>query len=279
MKKIIALILCAIALMAVLASCSAPTIKYTGAEDQLTALRDVKANNSDIAVMDSVMANFYCSGDNFSDLNILTGDDFNFAPEYYAIGFRKGSNAASYINYALYTLAQNGTYAEIADKYGLENVICDIPEATLPEDTENSDYAYIKGKGELIIGYTVFEPIAYTDANNELVGFDIELAKAAADILGIEVKFEVINWNTKEMELNSKNIDCIWNGFTYSEERAENIEFSTFYLENRQVIVVRKADAEKYGTYAGMKDAQFVAEGGSSGEEVIKKEISKKIFG
>lgn len=279
MKKLISLIIAGLFVVMVLASCAGSnTINYTAAEDQLTALRDVKANNSDIAVMDSVMANFYCEGSTFGDLMVLGGDDFKFDSEYYAIGFRKGSNAVDYINYALYVLSENGKYAEIGEKYGLTDTLCEIESCSMPEDQADSDYAYIKGKGEIVIGYTVFEPIAYKDGD-DLVGFDIDLAKEVADILDIEVKFEVINWNSKEQELNAKNIDCIWNGFTYTEERAENISFSKFYMENRQVMVIREADADKYATYASMKNAAFAAEGGSAGEKLVKGTIQKNIFG
>ncbi len=279
MKKIISLIIAGLFVVMLLVSCSGGNqVKLTKAVDQLTALRDVKANNSDIAVMDSVMANFYCEGSTFSDLMVLTGDDFKFDSEYYAIGFRKGSNAVDYINYALYVLSENGKYAEIGERYGLSDTLCEIESCSMPEDEAGSDYAYIKDKGELVIGYTVFEPIAYTE-DNQLIGFDIDLAKEVAAILELEVKFEVINWNSKEQELNAKNIDCIWNGFTYSEERAENISFSEFYMENRQVIVIREADSDKYATYEDMKYAAFVAEGGSAGEEIVNGTIQKNIFG
>ena len=81
----------------------------------------------------------------------------------------------------------------------------------------------------------------YKDDNGELIGFETEFAKAVADKLGLKVVFQEIDWNSKETELASKNIDCIWNGMTITEERAENMQISIPYMENKQVCIV-KAD-------------------------------------
>ena len=90
------------------------------------------------------------------------------------------------------------------------------------DDTANdSGWAYIEDKGELVIGLDdTFAPMGFRDENNELVGFDIDLANAVGEQLGVAVKFQPIEWDAKEMELSSKNIDCIWNGLTITEERA-----------------------------------------------------------
>lgn len=93
-----------------------------------------------------------------------------------------------------------------------------------------SDWAYIQGKGKLTIGITLFAPINYYDENNELIGFDTELAKAVCEKLGVEVEFIEINWDSKEIELNSKNIDAIWNGMCITEERKQNMSMSRPYL-------------------------------------------------
>ena len=247
---------------------------------QLDALNEVKAGTSDIAVIDSVMAGFYTNKSNFSDLQILDGAEFTFDNEYYAIGFRKGGNTKDYINYALYELQQDGTVATLAAKYGLSGVICEIPETAYPGDpAADSDFGQIKAAGKLKLGYTIFEPIAYMDDNNKLIGYDIELAGAVCAKLGLTLENVEINWDTKKEELDAKNIDCIWNGFTYTDERAENFAFSAMYMLNRQVIVIRKADATKYTSYASMKDARFIAESGSAGEETINNIIKPKING
>ena len=80
---------------------------------------------------------------------------------------------------------------------------------------QKEDWAYIEDKGELIIGITLFAPMNYKDAEGELTGFETEFAKAVCEELGLKAKFQVIEWSAKETELNSKNIDCIWNGMTH----------------------------------------------------------------
>lgn len=262
-------------------ACGNNDIKYTASDDQLGALNEVKAGTSDIAVIDSVMAGFYTSKDNFSSLQILDGADYKFEQEYYAIGFRKNGNTKDYVNYALYELQQEGKITAIANKYGLSGVICEISQKDYPgEPDANSDFGKIKAAGKMKLGYTIFEPIAYTpEGSTELQGFDIELAQAVCEKLGITLENVKINWDTKEDELNTNKIDCIWNGFTYTEERARNLDFSVYYMVNRQVMVIRKADATKYTSYESMKNARFMAESESAGEETIKEIIKAKIFG
>lgn len=107
-------------------------------------------------------------------------------------------------------------------------------------------------KSELIIGLDdTFVPMGFKDENGELVGFDVELAKAVCEKLGKEYKFQAIDWSMKETELNSGNIDLIWNGYSISDERKEKVEFSKPYLDNKQIIVTladssinKKADLE-----------------------------------
>ena len=142
---------------------------------------------------------------------------------------------------------------------------------------KDSDWAYIENNGEMIIGYTLFAPIAYEE-NGELIGFDIDLAKAVAADLGIKVKFQLINWDTKEVELNAKNIDLIWNGMTITEDRQSSMQCSIPYLNNRQVAVIRKADAAKYTTKASMASAKFTAEKGSAGAEIIANEFADATY-
>lgn len=137
-------------------------------------------------------------------------------------------------------------------------------------ESTDSDAAYIQGNGVLKIGYTYFEPMNYNDENGQLTGFDTEYAKRVCEELGLTPEFIEINWDTKEIELNSKNIDCIWNGTTVTEERKENMLFGDPYVVNAQVIVIRKADAEKYTDLASLAGARMVAEVGSSGEDVIE---------
>ena len=89
-------------------------------------------------------------------------------------------------------------------------------------DTEvdpDSDLAYILDKGTLVIGITQYAPMNYYDESGELIGFDTEFAEALCAELGVTPEFIVIDWDTKELELKSKKIDCIWNGLTIKEDR------------------------------------------------------------
>ncbi|MBP3360761.1 MAG: transporter substrate-binding domain-containing protein [Clostridia bacterium] len=132
------------------------------------------------------------------------------------------------------------------------------------------DLDYIKKNGELVIGYTVYEPMNYTDESGKFVGFDTEFAEAVCEKLGVEPNFVEINWDTKEVELNAKNIDCIWNGFTIDEERKQNLDFSKPYIENKQVVVIKAANKDKYTDASSLSDANLVAETSSAGEDAIK---------
>ena len=78
----------------------------------------------------------------------------------------------------------------------------------------NSDLAYVLGNKKMIIGYTVYEPMNYTDENGVFTGFDTELATLVCEKLGVTPEFVIINWDTKEVALEAKDIDCIWNGLT-----------------------------------------------------------------
>lgn len=132
---------------------------------------------------------------------------------------------------------------------------------------EKKDWDYISDKGKMVIGITYFEPMNYKK-DGKLTGFETEFAEAVCDKLGVKPDFQEIEWDSKEVELKSKSIDCIWNGLTITDERKENMDISTPYMENKQVMVVKKANAKKYAK--SVKDAKVIAEAGSAGEEVAK---------
>ncbi len=127
-----------------------------------------------------------------------------------------------------------------------------------------SDYEELKEKGKMTVGITLFAPMNYYDDNNELIGFDTELTKAVADKLDLEAEFVEINWDSKEIELNSKNIDCIWNGMCITEERKQTMSMSAPYLNNTQAMVMKPDVAEKFAK--DPSGAIVVAEQGSTGE-------------
>ena len=132
-----------------------------------------------------------------------------------------------------------------------------------------SDLAYIQEKGNLIIGITEYAPMNYYDEEGNLIGFDTEFAEALCERMGIEASFQVIDWNNKEVELSAKAIDCIWNGLTVTEERKENMGFTTPYLTNKQCVVIMKEDAGTYTDTASLAGAILSAESGSAGETAI----------
>lgn len=202
----------------------------------------------------------------YTDLMVIDGLDL--AVEEYGIGFRSGSDIVPEVDKIIKELYEDGTLKTIAEKYDLAANLSEIKE-TESRATGESDLEYVKNKGKLVIGYTVYAPMNYTDDNGEFVGFDTEFAKAVCEKLGVEPEFVEINWDTKEMELDSKMIDCIWNGFTITEEREENLDFSVPYILNKQVVVIRKADADTYKDTASLSGAKLVAEVASAGESAI----------
>ena len=149
---------------------------------------------------------------------------------------------------------------------GGETPSTDAPEATA------SDLAYIKEKGEMIIGYTEFAPMNYKNDDGEFVGFETDFAKAVCEELGVEGKFQLISWEAKETELAAKTIDCIWNGMTITPERLEAMSISTPYMANKQVLIVKAENADKYLKPEDMEGAKVVAEVESAGEGVAKED-------
>ena len=142
-----------------------------------------------------------------------------------------------------------------------------------------------KEKEVITVGYTIYEPMNYLDENNELVGYDTDLAKAVFENLGYEVLFQEIVWDDKYTNLDSNVIDCVWNGFTANTSdadgiaRSEKVDFSYNYMENLQVVVALKdANITKA---EDLKGKFGVAESGSAGESYAKdtfKDISFKGF-
>ena len=123
-------------------------------------------------------------------------------------------------------------------------------------------------EGKLVIGYTEFAPLNYIDADGNFTGFETEFSKAVCEKLGVKAEFQLIDWDSKELELKSKHIDCIWNGMTITDERKEAMSISVPYMENRQVLVVKADNVEKYK--GSLDGARVVAEGGSAGEDLAK---------
>ena len=135
-------------------------------------------------------------------------------------------------------------------------------------DTAESDMAYVKEKGTLIVGITEFEPMDYQNADGEWIGFDADLAKRFAERLGVEVQFQLIDWESKVMELDGRTIDVVWNGMTLTDEVLASMECSNAYLNNAQVVILPSAEAENYADAESMSGLQFAVESGSAGEQM-----------
>lgn len=130
-----------------------------------------------------------------------------------------------------------------------------------------SDLAYVQDKGTLVVGITEYEPMNYMDENGEWTGFDTEFARAVGEKLGVNVEFVEINWDYKYNELDSKSIDCIWNGMTITDEGKEAASISDPYAENAQVVVMKQDQLANYTDVESLKDLTIAVEGGSAGEK------------
>lgn len=139
------------------------------------------------------------------------------------------------------------------------------------ENTGSGDWSYIQEKGDFVIGITYFEPMNYLDDNGELTGFETEFATKVCEEMGVTPKFQKIDWDSKEVELNAKTIDCIWNGLTITDERKENMDITMPYMENKQVMVVKADKASDFTADKALtSDVTVVAEKQSAGEDVAK---------
>ena len=135
--------------------------------------------------------------------------------------------------------------------------------------TESSDLAYVKEKGTLVIGITDFAPMDYQEGG-EWIGFDADAAKAFAESIGVKCEFIEIDWDSKEMELNNKSIDCVWNGMTLTDGVKAAMETSNAYCNNAQIIVVNKDIADTITSADAAKGLAFAVEGGSAGEQAAQ---------
>ena len=141
-------------------------------------------------------------------------------------------------------------------------------EAASSSAAADGDLDYIKGNGKMVIGYTVYAPMNYTDDEGNFTGFDTELATAVCEKLGVEPEFVEINWDTKIVELDAKSIDCIWNGMTLTDEIMQNAACTKAYAKNAQVVVVK--DGTEYSSTADLVGKTVLAEAGSAGESAIQ---------
>ncbi len=134
----------------------------------------------------------------------------------------------------------------------------------------DSDLAYIQDKGTLVIGITDYAPMNYRDADGSWIGFDTEFAQAVAEKLGVKAEFVEIEWDNKIFELESKSLDCVWNGMTLTDEVKNAMATTKAYIKNAQVLVMNKDVIDQYKDAESLADVELVAEAGSAGEAAIK---------
>ena len=293
MKKILsialAVLLLAVSLCAV--SCDKPTdsgLAYgkecLAVASQLDALNGLVKGDADIAVIDSVMAGYYMSGvDTFKDYQVL--ENVVLAEEKYGIAAKKGNDALmGKVNEALIALADTD-YKTVADTYGLTTELLVKADTVNPyASAADASWDNVAAAKKVVIGYTLFAPIAYNEGDGAaatLKGFDIDLAKAVFAYLNnkysteVAVEFIIIEWNQKEAMLENGSIDLVWNGMTITPEREAEMCISVPYLANKQVAVIKKADAEKYAAADAAAfakkatDAVIIVEKGSAGEALV----------
>ena len=244
---------------------------------QLDTLTQLNMGAIDAAVIDSVMAGYYSNNGEYAGK--VTIMDAVLQREQYGIAARKDDKAfMSKINEALIALYGNGGMQEVADQFGLTADIALESSTENPlADATDSSWNDIVASGKIIIGYTIFAPIAF-DEGNDITGYDIELAKKTIEYLNekysvnLKWEFQIIDWDSKEALLTNGTIDLIWNGLTIDDERLANMCISVPYLNNDQVAVVRTEDKDKYVTPDDLKDAVIGVEKGSAGESVVRGE-------
>ena len=132
-----------------------------------------------------------------------------------------------------------------------------------------TDLEYVKAKGKLVVGITDFAPMDFKDESGAWVGFDADVAKAFAASLDVEVEFIEIEWDNKLLELDSKAIDCVWNGMTLTDEVKSAMETSNAYCNNAQVVVLAADKAADFADVPSLSGLTFAVEAGSAGEAVI----------
>lgn len=245
-------------------------------ESQLDAVVKLDQGTLDAVVIDSIMAGYYAkTGDYAGKIAIV--EDLVLAQEEYGIAGRKADKAfVSKINDALIAMNANGKLAEVADQFGVKSSLALKADTTNPlKDATDDSWNKIVSSKKIVIGYTVFAPIAY-EVEGALTGFDIELAKEVVKYLNeqneteIEVEFMVINWDSKEALLEEGTIDLVWNGMTINAERLAAMCISVPYLYNKQVAVVAASEVKNYSNKDSFKNAVIGVEKGSAGQACVE---------
>ena len=134
-----------------------------------------------------------------------------------------------------------------------------------------TDWDYIEGNGKIVVGLDdTFAPMGFRDKDDKLVGFDIDLANAVGEELGVEIEFKPIDWDAKDLELETKKIDCIWNGMSATADRQEAMSLTNKYINNKIVLMGLDEDINPT-TAKELAEYKIGTQAGSSALETIKK--------
>lgn len=200
--------------------------------------------------------------------------------EQYGVGFRNEDIAFGLeVQKALDEIFADGTGLELSQKwFGTDTLLKDP--AYIEEDVApggDDSWEKIKEKGKIIVGLDdSYPPMGFRDESGELVGYDIDLAKEAAKRLGVEIEFQPIDWDSKEMELTTGKVDCLWNGLSITDERIEELYFAKPYIANKQIIIVPEGSSIK--TRADLKDKTVGLQKGSSSYDALTSDpVSKEV--
>ena len=210
-------------------------------------------------------------GTDYSKLDIV---DLGLEREYFGIAFRDGSDMTRKVKDITLELIQEGLFEELSETYEVAAVTEDEYVPSADPCTGSGDWAYIQQRGKLVIGITDYEPMDFRNDDGEWVGFDADYARAVCEKLGVEPEFEEIDWDYKTMSLESKEIDCIWNGMTITTEITSVADCTTPYMYNTQVLVVKKENVDKYTDLASLAGHSVAVENGSAGEKVAKSDAN-----
>jgi len=236
--------------------------RYIPSHSEENSLIELKKGSCDAAVIDYTMALPSVKSSEYSDLMIVPNLDL--PNEFYAIGFRSNSDMTEQVNKVIKELIKDNTLLNLAKKYDLTDLY-----ESIEKQLENSDSTYIMSNGEINVGVKENnKPFSYLEKGT-LTGIDIELSKLFG-ILGIDVKHTIINdWSTKEEKLKSKEIDCIWNGLMNVNERTNDVRYNSVILNEKQVVIILKANGSKYPNLESLSGSKIAAEKDSAGVRAI----------
>lgn len=204
----------------------------------------------------------------YDDLTIV---DLGLERENFGIAFRQGSDMTRKVEDITLELVNAGLFETLGATYEVTGII-EKGDYTPKADpcSSSNDWAYIQAKGTLVIGITDYKPMDYKDEEGNWVGFDADYARAVCAKLGVTPVFKEIEWDYKLMALESKDIDCVWNGMTITDAIEAAADCTVPYMYNTQVAVILKDDADKFKSIEDLEGKRIAAEAGSAGEKVIQ---------